>query len=236
MLILAVDQSSSTCGLALLDDERVLAEDFWPESRFRGQDLYTRVPTALARIERAVAQVELFAVGLGPGAFAALRASLTYLQALALPDRKPVIGVESAAALAWDVGTETGESPVAVVGDARRERFWAARFESLDARGLPLRADYSLLQAAELPDFLDGARVAVTPHWERMGETLKRSAPTGLRTVEGSRSPLARTVGRIAWRRHIAGVTAANPQAPLKPVYLFPPVSVPPRFPANGAA
>jgi tRNA threonylcarbamoyladenosine biosynthesis protein TsaB len=236
MLILAVDQSSALCGLALLEDGRPLAEDTWPGDRSRGQDLYARLPRLLERGGRALTAVDAFAVGLGPGAFSALRTSLSYFQALALPDPKPVIGVESAAAMAWDAWRETAQAPVAVVGDARRERLWAARFDPSTADGMPVRADYVLLKVEELAAFLAPARVAVTPHWERIGGLLRANAHAGLRVVEGSRSPAASSVGELAALRMQAGVAASAPSAPLTPVYLFPPVSVAPRFPAAGMA
>ena len=62
-------------------------------------------------------------VGTGPGSFAGIRSALAFAQGYALGSGCEVLGLPSACALA------TGTGPVAVVGDARRGKYWIALFD-----------------------------------------------------------------------------------------------------------
>ncbi|MFC1462656.1 tRNA (adenosine(37)-N6)-threonylcarbamoyltransferase complex dimerization subunit type 1 TsaB, partial [Verrucomicrobiota bacterium] len=100
MKLLAIEQSTSVGSIALLDDTRVLSEESWTETRGRAGNLFEMLPRILEAASRTVADIDLFAIGLGPGSFSGLRTSLSAVNHLALPGRKPVLGIPSAQALA----------------------------------------------------------------------------------------------------------------------------------------
>ena len=132
MIVLALELSTDTGSLCLAEGDRVLFEQAWTEERPRRQPLYAVLHAAVASGRIALPSVELFAVGVGPGAFAGVRASVAAACAMALPGGRRVCGVSSSAALAWDVLAETGADRVTVVGDARRNQLWVAEFERDD--------------------------------------------------------------------------------------------------------
>ena len=139
MLTLAVDQSTAVNSVALLDGEAVLWETRWTRAEARGPQLVAVIEAALAGLGRAPAQIEAFAVGVGPGSYSGLRMSISAVRAWALPGGRPVCGVSSAEALARDAMDETGARTAAVAGDARRGRLWLGRAAWVAARFGPIR-------------------------------------------------------------------------------------------------
>ncbi len=204
MKILALEFSTVTASLALLDGGAVAAALPVDAGQRRSQGLFDAVADLLNRTGWSLGDVGAFAVGRGPGAYTGLRVSLTAANGWALPERKPVWTVSSGAALAAEILAEKPElSQVVVWGDARRENIWAgcfARGERLCPRQV---GEWRLLPAS--------ARAEEWPdaHW-----------------VAPSRAPQAEWVGRL----FLAGGTSEE----LQPIYLHPAVMVAPRFDAAG--
>jgi tRNA threonylcarbamoyladenosine biosynthesis protein TsaB len=233
MNTLALEHSCGALSAAVLRDGNVLGETQHEAVRSRPGAL---LDTALATLRDCgldAAAVDLFAVGLGPGTYSSLRISLSTANGLALPGDKPVRGVCSAEALAVQTAAHCGVVSVAVLGDARRERFWLARYRVVDGR-VTQRTDIDLLPAGELPRNLAGQETVVSPDWDRIGALLRRVMPASNVLIEAPAAPRAATVGRLAWRRHARG----DPLTPPAPLYMHPPVFVPPlrREQSAGAA
>ena len=225
MLILAIEQSTCWSSAAILRDTEVLAARKWEETAMRNLRLFALLPEILAGSGVSFADIGLFAVGTGPGSFSGLRVAAAAAQSFALPGQKPVVGIVSAEALAWDVRQETGAARVTVVGDARRERLWIARF-SADGQRLILSSPLALVESSELRTLLTEPGTVVSPDWDRIGAMLGERVPETQTLIRERRVPAAETVGRLAEAHHRAGL----PLAPPNPIYLTPPVSVAPRF------
>lgn len=68
---------------------------------------------------------DAYVVGLGPGSFSGIRASLAFAQGMALVGNKPVYGISSAAVMAWQFFCAHPEcDSLTVAGDARRGTLW----------------------------------------------------------------------------------------------------------------
>lgn len=225
MLILALECSTDTGSLALLDDRDVLWEQSWGGSGRCRQawvaDLDGWVRSGVIPLSR----VELFAVGVGPGAFSGLRMAISLMQGLALPVRAPLCGVSSGAALAGRVARDSGASRVVVAGDARRNEIWLGRF-CCDNNYPESDVPWDVVPSDRLPpDYAAPAAVWVTADWDRIGNRLQAVCPPGSRLVEERRVPEARDVGLLAG----AGLAAGRASLPLTPLYLHPAVFVQPR-------
>ena len=225
MLTLGIDQSTSVGSLALLDDGRLMAETSWEDSGLHNQHLFTVLPRFLERAGVPPAQIGLYAVGLGPGSFSGLRNAVAGAQGMALPAGKPVCGVSSGEAMAWDASSEYGTPHVAVVGDARRGRLWAAEFD-VSAGAVSIVRPYFLSTPGDLDREIRRDALRVTPDWSRIDLSLKECVSTGARIVEARRLPAARTVAMLALARFRGGQSPA----PAIPIYLHPPVFVEPRY------
>ena len=204
----------------------MILEKEWPgEVRHRRPvfaDLYALVQEAALDFSR----IEQIAVGIGPGAFSGLRMAVSLVQGLAIPDKKPVMGISSARALAWAVFREFRAGQVVVWGDARRNELWAGCFCLVDGI-VGLKGDWVVATADQIPDRLmaEGS-VWVTADWNRMGSVLEARCPRDVMVVKEPRLPRA---GMVA---HVAEELAARRMEgePLAPIYVHPAVSVAPRF------
>lgn len=213
MLTLALELSSPRASLALLEEDRVLAEEAWADAGPRSLGLFARLEALLRRAGVAPGAVEGYAVGRGPGSYTGLRVALTTAQALALPAGRPVWAVSSGAALAAEVFAAEGVERLAVVGDARRDRLWHGLFERAGAGNEP-PAGWQLSPVAE---WTAGAGVvAVSSAWDQLAPRLGGAA---VRWLPGNRYPGAAWVGRCALRRR------GGAAEPLTPIYLHPPVA-----------
>ena len=145
MKLLALEFSTETASLALLDGGAVAAVAAVDASHRRSQGLFAAAEGLLRGAGWTFADVGAFAVGRGPGSYTGLRVSLTAARGWALPERKPVWTVSSGAALAAEIFAEQPEIPrVAVAGDARRGTIWAGLF----ARAAGQVGDWKLLPSA----------------------------------------------------------------------------------------
>jgi tRNA threonylcarbamoyladenosine biosynthesis protein TsaB len=226
MLILAIEQSTSVSSIALLSDDSVVTEQVWDDQTSRNQHLFTVLPDLFKNACIDPQSIDIFAIGLGPGAFSALRISLSAIRGLAMPDSKPVFGLSSAEALAWHIIQCEEKQSVTVIGDARRGSLWLAGFEA-SGDIVKMQIPFALTDWDKLPaDVKSG--VTVTSDWQRIGERLSQSLPAPVELIKERRVPAASDVGKLALMKLRNGETSL----PLKPIYLHPPVFVEPRFPA----
>ena len=169
MKLLALEFSTETASLALLDGGAVVAATAVDAGHRRSQGLFAAAEGLLRGAGWTFADVGAFAVGRGPGSYTGLRVSLTAARGWALPEHKPVWTVSSGAALAAEIFAEQPEIPrVAVAGDARRGTIWAGLF----ARAAGQVGDWKLLPSAargqEWPGAL-WAEPALAPKAEWVG-------------------------------------------------------------------
>ena len=229
MLTLAIEQSTACASAALLRDGALVSERAWAGDRMRDQHTFPALRTFFEETGTALSQVDLFAVGLGPGAFSGIRIALATAFGMALPGGKPVDGVSSAAALAADVLQETGAPAAVVLGDARRGRVWLARFQ-IEEGDVVMSQSFSLVETKNLAASLQSPAALVTPHWDTLGPLLDSLGLRGFDVLRESRAPRARTVGELTIRQRQRAPPSSAPQPPPSPIYLHPPVFVPPRF------
>ena len=148
--------------------------------------------------------VDRIVVGTGPGSFAGIRSALAFAQGYALGRPScEVLGLPSPCALA-------GDGALAVVGDARRGKFWVALFD-----GFRMESDIFQVDLDGLASAVPSGHMVTTPDADRIGDLLGKLF--GSRYL-GGRTPTLAGLRRFA---------EANPDAlrpePL-PIYLNPAV------------
>ena len=196
---LVIDRSTDTQSVAVVKDGRITPRVFAGEDS-RSGDWPLKVRDFLASCGLEPNALDRIVVGQGPGSFAGIRAALAFAQGLALGSKAEVFGLPSTLALTRD------KAKVAVVGDARRERYWVALYD-----GVRTIQDFFLVPLDALGAAVPDGYALVTPDGHRIDALL--------RTHYGSRYAGALTplVGRLA------EVAVSNPDLlrpePL-PVYL----------------
>lgn len=122
MLTLAIDTSTTQASLALLREFDPVAEcDFEAPARV-GEQLFARLDDLLGETPKN--EIDLIAIGIGPGSFTGTRVGLATAKALAYALGKPLVGACSLHALAAEL-----QQPCAVVMTAFRGEVYAGAFD-----------------------------------------------------------------------------------------------------------
>jgi tRNA threonylcarbamoyladenosine biosynthesis protein TsaB len=135
MRVLGLDTATQTAGIAVVDDDLVLAEATHDASR-RSADLLVAIDDVCRRANLAPTSLDAIAIGAGPGSFTGLRIGMATAKGIAFAAGKPLWAVSSLAALVEDAGgtgsiegraslrSPRGATIVAVL-DARRGEVFA---------------------------------------------------------------------------------------------------------------
>ncbi|HOI45980.1 MAG TPA: tRNA (adenosine(37)-N6)-threonylcarbamoyltransferase complex dimerization subunit type 1 TsaB, partial [Candidatus Aminicenantes bacterium] len=100
MRILAVDTTTWTGSVALLEDAKLVCEVNWESRSSHASRLLSSVDHVLEAGGIQIRDVDGFAVAVGPGSFTGIRIGLSTVKALAFASRKPVAAVSTLRALA----------------------------------------------------------------------------------------------------------------------------------------
>jgi len=144
MRILALDTSTVTVGLALLDEEKVLVEGMWDLGVNHSQVLLPALEGLLRIAGVTIGQIDLFACTLGPGSFTGLRIGISTVKGFALATGKPAVGISTLDALAR--GAVTVSTQICPMLDAGKGQVYAALYRSDDDGGWEKLADDRLAE------------------------------------------------------------------------------------------
>jgi tRNA threonylcarbamoyladenosine biosynthesis protein TsaB len=130
MKILAVDTATNSCSAAVTDRKMLLAELTLANGRTHSRHLMNIIETVLEMAELQVEQLDGFAATIGPGSFTGLRIGISAIKGLAYALHKPVVGVSSLDALAW----QCSQTPLLIcaVIDARKKEVYSCRYRFID--------------------------------------------------------------------------------------------------------
>jgi len=103
MLILGIETATKTGSVALVGEEGVIAEYTLSIELTHSERLMATVERVMQDTGVAVADLDGFAVSIGPGSFTGLRIGLAAVKGLALVTNKPVLPVPTLKALAWNL-------------------------------------------------------------------------------------------------------------------------------------
>ena len=236
MLTLAVDTTTNRGSFALARNRRVIEETSGDPGLTHGERLPGVLCTLLARQGMTTADVDRYAVALGPGSFTGLRVGIATVQGLALAHGRPVVGIPVLDILV-DVaaqGAGNGSAPDLIVPwvDARRGEVFSALYEP-DPRGAPADGTAAGQGWRELEAPVSALPAVVLERW---GDRLRHGSAWVIGDgVAASRSLLDARLGpgsrQLDATPRLAGVMAAMAvQAPwrdragaphaLQPVYV----------------
>ena len=130
MITLAIDTSTPCGAVALMREDKPLAEGAFDRSK-AGQNLFDTAAQLLSTNQLRVDDLGLLAVGLGPGSFTGIRVGIAAAKGLALPRKLPIKGASSFDALAL---TALPQMPrdcpqLCVLCDARRDEIYFALYD-----------------------------------------------------------------------------------------------------------
>ncbi len=127
MTILALEFSSEQRSVAIARDGNVLAEA--GETGGRNTAAFGMIEKVLAEAKIGREEIDVIAVGLGPGSYTGIRAAIALTQGWQLARGIKLTGVSSVEAIAAQAQAEKIFGRVNVVVDAQRGEFYLASFE-----------------------------------------------------------------------------------------------------------
>ncbi|UCG10040.1 MAG: tRNA (adenosine(37)-N6)-threonylcarbamoyltransferase complex dimerization subunit type 1 TsaB [Dehalococcoidia bacterium] len=124
---LAIDTSTETASIAIVQDSRVLAELSWQCQLSHTTELLPHLFQLLTQVEARLEMVSAIIVAKGPGSFNGLRAGISTTKGLAFSLGCPIIGISTLEAAAYP-HAETG-LPVCPVFNAGRGEIATALYQ-----------------------------------------------------------------------------------------------------------
>lgn len=154
MIFLAVDSSTTSCSVALFNDDGLLVEETYTAGKTHSRHLMSIIQRTLAACRCHPTDLGGVAVSRGPGTFTGLRIGISTVKGLAVATKAAVVGVSSLAALAFPMAYACG--PVVAMIDARRGEVYHARYRCgasgrLEA-ATPIAVGAPEAVAADLPE------------------------------------------------------------------------------------
>jgi len=132
MRILAVDTATTSCSVAIIEKAGLLAEFTLIREETHSKHLMDMINTTLRISGRNISDIDGFAVTKGPGSFTGLRIGISTVKGLAAASGRPIVGVSSLEALAFQVSF----SPILICPllDARRGEVYYSRYRFINGQ------------------------------------------------------------------------------------------------------
>lgn len=129
MYILGIETSTTTGSVAVVSEDGVIAQYSLNIEVTHSERLMSTVDRVLSDTGLTIADMDGYAIAIGPGSFTGLRIGLAAVKGLALVTGKPVAPVPTLQALAWNL--PYAAYPICPMLDARKNEVYAAmyRFE-----------------------------------------------------------------------------------------------------------
>jgi len=118
-VLLALDTSTRTVGIAIYDGVQVLCENIWSSQDYHTVELAPAVEETLSHAGIELQRLKLLAVATGPGSFTGLRIGLALAKGIALACHIPIIGIPTLDILAESLPVSPGFSLAAVLQAGR---------------------------------------------------------------------------------------------------------------------
>ena len=134
MRVLAIDSSGMTASVAVVEDDRTIAEYTMDYKKTHSQTLLPMIDEMSKMIELDLSTIDAIAVAGGPGSFTGLRIGSATAKGLGLALNKPLINVPTVDALAYEIyGCEDIICPIM---DARRKQVYTGIYSFSKKAGI----------------------------------------------------------------------------------------------------
>lgn len=225
MTILALETTGVLCSIAVRDSAGTLVERLFRHRMHLSERIVGDVDSVLRDAGMELAEIECFAVDVGPGSFTGVRLGVMTAKTWADALGKPIVGVNALEALAVESG-RTHRGIIVPTIRARPGSVYACAYRCADGEVKQL-GEPAAMTFDEL-----SAMVAALGNLAPLvvGDALKRSpadielalSALGIRPVFGSMdAPRASTIATIAELRFTAGMV--GDALALVPLYISPP-------------
>lgn len=200
MLTLAFDTSSSKGGVAVLDDSKILSRLVWEREGSHGELLTPAIEQALRDAQAKAEDLQLIALGHGPGSFTGVRIAVNAARALAYANKTPLMAFDTTEILAAGVGQH--DLPVLALINAQKNLLFSSTFSWQNSswkRTAPLETIgfEDLISRIKQPHLCIG-----DGYLEFAGLIPAEAKNLFVRPEDVSDFPLPEVIGRLAFEGH----------------------------------
>lgn len=128
MKIFAMDTSTLTATVAVLDEDKVMGEYTLCDKLTHSQTIMPMTDEILKKLNITLRDIDVFSVCVGPGSFTGLRIGMATVKTFSQALSKPIIGVSSLDAIAYNICV-TDDTLVCPMIDARRNEVYNAIYQ-----------------------------------------------------------------------------------------------------------
>jgi tRNA threonylcarbamoyl adenosine modification protein YeaZ len=140
MMLLAMDTSTDSAGLALVQDGQTLAEANWRCGQNHSVELLPRLTQLLSEAKVELQSINCVLVAKGPGSFNGLRVGLSTAKGLAFSLNIPIIGISSLELEAYQHAQS--DLPIGPIFNAGRGEIATALYQNKDDEWQQLTAEH----------------------------------------------------------------------------------------------
>ncbi len=214
-MLLSLDTSTRTAGVALYDGSQVAAEMSWTSRDYHTSDLVPVVQQALARTGITAASLQAIGVALGPGSFTGLRIGLAVAKGMALARRIPLVGIPTLDVLA--AAQPALDMPMLAVLQAGRGRLAVGAYALVDG-AWQASGDAQLMEIEALSHRIQKPTLVCGELNEAQRHLLARKRKNVVLASPAQSLRRAGFLAELAWRRWQDG--KIDDPASLAPLYL----------------
>lgn len=214
-VLLAVDTSTRTTGLALFDGKEVLVEFTWISQDYHTIELAPAIAEAFAKARITHADLAALAVARGPGSFTGLRIGLALAKGLALARHIPIVGIPTLDFLA--AAQPALEMPLVAALRAGRGRLAVGWYVHQDG-GWKASGAIEVLNPNELAERLTTATLVCGELTTQERALIIQKCPNAILATPSQSLRRTAYLAEIAWQRWQKG-QVDDPES-LVPIYL----------------
>lgn len=225
MIILALDTTAITASVALLEDEKIIAQFGVHNKLTHSEKVLPMIDEVLKNSGYTIDDVELIAVSRGPGSFTGVRIGVSIAKGLAFPNNLKIVGVSALEALAENVRCNIqGMTPCLILPsmDARRNELYNAVFE-FDGQDIKRLSEDRAISCEEVEAELSGEERLILINGDgasKLYDCLSKSEK-GIKSSlvpEILLSQNAISVGKVGYRKYLSG--DVDDSISITPLYL----------------
>lgn len=200
-----METSTSLGGVAVIVDGTVVAEESSPRQRSHSENISPFIEHCLRKAQLNLQDIDIFAVGQGPGSFTGIRVAANAGKAFAYAHNKPLVTVDSLTLLAQ--AARGSKKPVLAIINAYKNMVYLGLFDISGNEPRYIKGPEAV-PVRELKDHIHQKCLVVGDGWEAYQEYFPPELKEKMeRDPHLPDEPLASTLGLLADRYAKAGRT-----------------------------
>lgn len=169
MNILAIDTSTAIASVAVLNKQNQLFSKISEKQKSHSEIINSYVNSVLHEADLSLGDIDLFAIGVGPGSFTGIRVGTNAIKTLAYSFSKPVVAIDSMTLLAEQARGFHEGLPVLSIINAHKNMVYTSLF-NLNSEGTEIKLGPTAIPVRELKNHIAEKVFVIGDGWETYHE------------------------------------------------------------------